>query len=188
MNGEESMDTFTLPYVKQKANGNLLYNQLSSIQSLSRVLFCDPTNGRTPSFPVHHQLPDLTQTRVHQVGNAIQPSDPLSSISPAAFNLSSIRVFSHESVLCIRWPRYWSFSISSSSENSGLISFRMDQLDLLAIQGAFNSLPQHHNLKASILQCSSFLYSPTLTSTHDHWKNHRFDQLDLCWQSNVSAF
>jgi len=89
----------------------------------------------------------------------------------------SIRVFSNESVLCIRWPKYWifSFSISPSNEYSGMISFRMNWLDLLAIQGTLKSLLQHHSSKASILQCSAFFYSPTLISIHDHWKNHSFD-------------
>ena len=83
----------------------------------------------------------------------------------------SIRVFSNESILCIRWPKYWSFSfsISPSNEYSGLISFRRDWLGLLAVQGTLKSLLQHHSSKASIL---GFLYSPTLTSIHDHWRNH----------------
>ena len=89
------------------------------------------------------------------------------------------------------WPKYWSFSlsISPSNEHPGLVSFRMDWLDLLAIQGTHRSLLQHHSSEASILRPAlSFLYSPTLTSIHDHWKNHSFDQKDLCWQSNVSTF
>ena len=111
----------------------------------------------TPGFPVHHQLLELAQTHVHWVGDAIQPSHPLSSPSPLAFNLSHHRVFSNESVL-IRWPKYWSFSFSISPSNkySGLISFRMDWLDLLAFQGTFKSLLQHHSSKASILWCSAF--------------------------------
>ena len=102
----------------------------------------------------------------------------------------SIRVFSNESALRIRWPKYWSFSfnIRPSNEQPGLISFRMDWLDLLAVQGTLKSLLQHHSSKASILFALSFLYSPTLTSIHDHWKNHSHDYTDLCWQSNVSAF
>ena len=89
----------------------------------------------------------------------------------------SIRVFSKESVLCIRWPKYWSFSfsISPSSEYSGLIYFRVDWFNLLAVQGTLKSLPQHHSSKASIILTLSFLYSPTLTSIHDYWKNHSFD-------------
>ena len=98
---------------------------------------CDPMDCSMPSFPVHHQLLELAQTHVHWVGDAIQPSHPLSSPSPFAFNLRSIRVFSNESVLRVRWPKYWSFSfsISPSHEYSGLISFKMDWLDLLAVQG-----------------------------------------------------
>ena len=88
-----------------------------------------------------------------------------------------IRVFSNESTLHIRWPKYWSFSfnISPSNEHPGLICLRMDWLDLLAVQGTLQSLLQHHDSKASILRCSSFLYSPTLTSIHDYWKNHTLD-------------
>ena len=86
----------------------------------------------------------------------------------------SIRVFSNELALHNRWPKYWSFSISPSNEYSGLISFRMDWLDLLAIQGTLNSLLQHHSSKASILQHSAF-FIVQLTSIHDYWKNHSFD-------------
>ena len=107
----------------------------------------------------------------------------------------SIRVFSNESTLHMRWPKYWrfSFSISPSSEHPGLISFRMDWLDLLAVQGTLKGLLQHHSsptsqfksINSSVL---SFLYSPTLISIHDYWKNHSFDLTDLCWQNNISAF
>ena len=102
----------------------------------------------------------------------------------------SIRVFSNESTFHIRWPKYWSlsFSISPSNEHPGLTSFRMDWLDLLAVQGTLKSLLQHHSPKASIFPALNFLNSPTLTSIHDHWKNHSLDQTDLCWQSNGSAF
>ena len=111
-------------------------------------------NHSMPGLPVHHQIPESTQTHVHRVDNAIQPSHPLSSSFPA-LNLSSIRVFSNESALCIRWPKYWSFSlnISPSNEHPGLISFRMD---LLAVQGTLKSLLQHHSSKASILWRSAF--------------------------------
>ena len=89
----------------------------------------------------------------------------------------SITVFSNESALHIRWPKYWSFSfnINPSNEHPGLISCRMDWLDLLAVQGALKSLLQHYSSKASILQCSAFLYSPPLISIHDHWRNHSLD-------------
>ena len=113
----------------------------------------------TPGLPVHHQLLELTQTYIHQVGDAIQLSHPVSSpflLPPSIF--PSLRVFSSESVLLIRWPKYWSFnfSISPSNEHSGLISFRRDWLDLLAVQGILESLLQHHSSKASILRCSAF--------------------------------
>ena len=94
----------------------------------------------------------------------------------------SIRVFSSELVLQIRWSKYWSFSTSPSHEYSELISFRIDWFDLLTVQGTLKNLLQHHRWKASILWCSAFLYGPTLTSVHDYWKNHSFDYMDLCWQ------
>ena len=103
---------------------------------------CNPMDWSTPGFPVHHQLPEATQTHVHCTNDAIQPSHPLSSPSAPTFNLSSIRVFSNESVLHLRWPEYWSFSfsINPSNEYSRLISFRKDWLDLLAVQGTLKSL------------------------------------------------
>ena len=129
-----------------------------------------------PGFPVHHQLLELAHTRVHQVGDAPQTSHLLSSPSPSPSIFPSIRVFSNESVLHIRWPKYWSlsFSISLSSEYSGLISFRMDWLDLLAVQGTLKYSPTSQFKSISSLVLSS-LYSPTLTSIHDHWKNHSLD-------------
>ena len=115
-------------------------------------------NSSTPGLPVHHQLPEFTQTHVHQVSDAIQPSYPLSSLSPPAPIPPSIRVFSNESTLRMRWPKYWSFSFSiiPCKEISGLISFRMDWLDLLAVQGTLKSLLQYYSSKASILLCSAF--------------------------------
>ena len=113
-------------------------------------------NRSTPGLPVHHHLQEFTQTHVHRVGDAIQPSHPLSSLSPAPIP-PSIRVFSNESALRMRWPKYWSFSFSiiPSKEIPGLI-FRMDCLDLLAVQGTLKSLLQHHSSKASILRRSAF--------------------------------
>ena len=117
---------------------------------------CHPMDCSTPGFPVHHQLLQFAQAHVNQFDDAIQRSHPLSSPSPPAFNLSQHRVFSNESVLCIRWPRYWSFSIGPSNAYSGLISFRIDWLDLLAVQGTLKSLLQHHSSKTSVLKCSAF--------------------------------
>ena len=133
--------------VIKKSNCRVQKWKISSVQSLSWVwLF----------FPVHHQLLELAQVHVHWVGAVIQSSHPLSSPSPPAF---SIRVFSNQSVLHIRWPKYWSFSfsISPSNEYSGLICFRMDWLDLLAVQGTPKSFLQHHSSKASIFQHSVFI-------------------------------
>ena len=97
-----------------------------------------------------------------------------------------IRVFSNMLTLCIRWPKYWSFSFSPSNEYSRLISFRVYWFDLLAVQGTLKSLLQHHSSKASILQLSHH-YGSTLTSVHNYWENHSLDYTDLCWQSNVST-
>ena len=109
-------------------------------------------------FPVLHNLPELAQTHVQWVSNTIQLSHPLSSPSPPALNFPSIRVFSNELVLRMRWPKYWSFSFSINPSNgySGLISFRIDWFDLLAVQGIFKSLRQHHSSKASVFRQSAF--------------------------------
>ena len=129
----------------------------SSVAQLCPTL-CDPMNRNTPGIPVHHQLPESTQIHVHPVGDAIQPSHPLSSPLPLPSIFPSIRVFSNESNLHIRWPKYWSFSfnISPTSEKPELISFRMDWLDLLAVRGTFKSLLQHNSSKAAIHQRSAF--------------------------------
>ena len=152
-----------------------------SLVAQSCPTLCYPMDCSMLGFPVHHQLLELTQTHVRRVSDAIQPSHPLSSPSPPAFNLSSIRVFSSELALCIRWPKYWSFSFSTSPSNeySGLISFRIDWLDLLAVQGTLKSLLQHHSLKASILWCSAF-FMVQLSSIHDYWNNNSFVYTDLC--------
>ena len=131
--------------------------QFSSVAQLCPTL-CDPMNHSTPGLPVHHQLPEFTQTHIHQVIDRIHLSHPLSSPSPPAPNPPSIRVFSNESTLHIRWPKYcsFSFSIIPSKEHQRLISFRMDWLDLLAVQGTLKSLLQHYSSKASILWRSAF--------------------------------
>ena len=114
---------------------------------------CKPMGCNTPGFPVCHQLLELVPTHSHQVGDVFQPSHHLSSPSPPAFNLfPSIRVFSKKSVLCIKWPKYWGFTsnINPYNKYSGLISFRIDLFDFLAVQATFENLLQHHSSKASI--------------------------------------
>ena len=149
---------------------SIVLNLMFSLVDQSCLTLCDPMDCSTPDLPVHHQLLEATQTHVHRVGDAIQPSHPLSSPSPPTFNLSQHQVFSYDSVLCIRWPKDWSFrsSISPSNEYSVLISFRMDWLDLLEVQGTLKSLLQHHHSKASILLRSAFfmiqLSHPYMTS------------------------
>ena len=131
--------------------------QFSSVAQ-SCMTLCNPMNHSMPGLPVHHQLLDITQTHVHE---SVMPSShlilchPLLLLPPIP---PSIRVFSNESTLLMRWPKYWSssFSISPSNEHSGLISFRMDWLDLFAVQGTLKSLLQHHSSKASIFWCSGF--------------------------------
>ena len=134
-----------------------MYIQFNSVIQSCPTL-CDPMDCSTSGLPVHHQLPEFTQTHVHCVSDAIQPSHPLLSPSPPAFNLSQ-QIFSNESLLRIRWPKYWSFSfsISPSNEYSGPVSFRMDWLDLLPVQGTLKSLFQHHSSKPSILRHSAFI-------------------------------
>ena len=154
-----------------------------SVSQFSRSVvfnFCDPKDCSMPGFPVHHQLLEPTQTHVHWVSDAIQQSHPLHPILLLPSIFPSIRVFSNESVLRIRWLKYWSFSISPSNEYSGLISFRMNWLDLLAVQGALKSLLQHHSSKASILWLSAF-FIVQIAHPHDYWKNHSLDETDLCW-------
>ena len=142
--------------------------QFSSVAQWCLTL-CDPMDCSIPGFTVHHQLLEFTQTYVHQIGDAIQPSYPLSSPSPPAFKLShhQVRAFSSESALHIKWPKYWSlnFSTSPSNEYSGLISFRMDWLDLLAVQGTHKSLLQHYSSKASIFGAQLSLESNSYIHT-----------------------
>ena len=149
--------------------------QFSSITQLCLTL-CDPMNHSMPCLPVHQQL--RSSLRLMTI-KSVMPSShlilwrPLLLLPPIP---PSIRVFSNESTLLKRWPKYrsFSFSIIPSKEHRGLISFRMDWLDLLAVQGTLKSLLQHHSSKASILRCSAF-FTVQLTSIHDHWKNHSLD-------------
>ena len=137
------------PLIVQKCVNSYLFVTFSTfflllISQFSSVVIvvpdsCDPMDCSTPDFPVHHQLPELTQAHVHRVSDTIQPSRPLSPLLLLPSIFPSTRIFSNASVLRIRWPKYWSFSfsISPSNEYSGLISFRMDWFDLLAVQGTF---------------------------------------------------
>ena len=135
----------------------MLYQFSSVIQSCLTI--CDPMNHSMPGLPVHHQLPEFTQTHVHWVCDAIQPSHPLLSPSPPPFNLSQHQCLFKWVSSLHQVAKVWSFSfsISPSNEYSGLISYRVDWLDLLAVQGTLKSLLQHHNSKASVLWCSAFL-------------------------------
>ena len=143
----------------------------------SRLPLCDPIDYSTSGFSVHHHLWALAQTHVHWVSGATQPFHlccPL-FLLPSIF--PSNRVFSNDSVLHSRWPKYWSFSfsISSSNEYSGLISFRMDWLDLLPVQGTLKRSSPTPHFKSISSSTLSFPYGPTLTSIHDYWRNHSFD-------------
>ena len=153
--------------------------RFSSVAQLCPTRY-DSMDCSMPGFPVHHQLWELAQTHVHQVSDAIQSSHSVLSPSPPAFSVSQM------SALHIRWPKYWSFSfsISPSNEHSGLISFRIDWFDFLAVQGT-SPAPQFKSINSSIL---SLPYSPTLTSIHDYWENHSFECMDLHWQSGISSF
>ena len=157
---------------------SFLSSAFSSVQLLSHVwLFATPwTTACQASLSITNSWSLLRLMTV----KSVMPSNHLILCCPLLLLPSifpRIRVFSNESVLCIRWAKYWSFSfsISCSNEYSGLISFRMDWLDLLAVQGTLKSLLQHHSSKVSVHQCSAFFIVPTLTSIHDHWKNESFD-------------
>ena len=151
--------TFTVLalYKKMFAFWPIIFDQFSSVAQSCPTL-CDPMNCSTPGLPIHHQLLEFTQTHVHRVGDASSHlilCRPLLLLPPIP---PSIRVFFNESALHMRWPRYcsFSFSINPSREHPGLISFRMDKLDLLAVQGTLKSLLQHHSSEASILWCPAF--------------------------------
>ena len=167
--------SWRLGYKRMRGN-NLHFHsvQFSSVAQLCSTL-CDPMSRSTPGLPVHHHLPEFTQTyvRVGDPSSRLVLGLPLLLLPPVP---PSIRVFSNESTLCMRWPKYWSFSFSiiTSKEIPGLISFRMDWLDLLAVQGTLKSspTPQFKSINSSAL---SLLHSPTLTSIHDHRKNHSLD-------------
>ena len=154
------------------------WNYQFSLAAQSCPTLCDPMDCSTPGLPVHHQHPEFAQTHVHRVGEAIQPSHPLLSPSPPAFNLSQHQGFSNESVLRIRWPTYWSFSfsISPSSEYSESIFFWIDWFDLLAVQGILKSLLQHHSSEASILWHLASGFCEILLGGHN-WPQLRTSKL-----------
>ena len=163
--------------------------QFSSVAQLCPTL-CDSMDCSTPGFPVYHQLPELTQIHVHRVGDAIQASPPLPPPSHPASNLSQHQGLfkwdssSHQVATVLKFQLH----IHPSNGHAGLISFRIDWLDLLAVQGTLKSLLQHHITKASIPWCSAFFivqFSHAYMTTE---KNHSFHYVDLCRQSNVSAF
>ena len=165
-----------------------MHVQFNSVAQSCATL-CNPMDCSTPGFPVLHQLPELKLLSI----KSVMPSNHLILCRPLLLPPSvfpSIRIFSSESTLHIRWSKYWSFSfsISPSKEHPGLMSFRMDWLDLLAVQGTLKSLFQHHSSKTSILRCSAFfivqLSHPYMTTE----KNIALTRGLLCWQSNVSAF
>ena len=159
----------------------------SSLVAQSCTTLSNLMDSSSPGLPVYRQsrILELMSIESKMPSNHLILCRPL--LPPSIF--PNIRVFSNESALRIRWSKYWSFSfnISPSKEHPGLVSFRMDWLDLLAVQGTLESLFQHHSLKASTSSALSFLYSPNLTFIHVYWKNHSLDYTDLCWPSNVSA-
>ena len=143
----------------------------------SCLTVCNPKNCSTSGFPVLHHLPKLTQTHVHWVSDAIQPSHRLFPSSPPTLNLSQHQGLFQWVTHHIRWPEYWSFSICPSSEYSGLISFRIDWFDLLASPAL--------KLESISSLALSLLCGPTLTFIHEYWKNHSFDYMNLCQQSDI---
>ena len=154
---------------------------ISLVQLLSPVWLCNPLDCSMPGFPVHQQLLELAQTRVHWV-MMVMPSNRLILCRPLLLLPSifpSIRIFSSESVLCIRWPKYWgfSFNISPSNEYSGLISLGRTGWISLQFKGLLTSFSE-----ASVLWSLAFFIVQLFTSSHDYWKNHSFDYMGLCWQ------
>jgi len=153
----------------------------------SCLTLCDPMDCSTPGFPILLHLPEFAQTLVYWVLMSPNHLILCCSLTLLSTIFRSIRVFSNDLALCIRWPKYWSFnfSISPSSEYSGLISFRIDWFNLLTVQGSLKSLsaPQFEGINSLMF---SFLYGPVLTSLHHYWKHHSFDYLDLCQKSDIS--
>jgi len=159
---------------------------LCCVQWLRHVRLCDSMDCSMPGLSVLHHLPELAQFMYIK---SVIPSNHLILCHPLLLLPSifpSIRVFTNKLALPIMWPKNWSFSfsISTSNEYSGLLSFRMDGFDLFAVQGTLKSILQHHSSKINSLALSLF-YDPTLTSIHDYWKSHSFDKMDICRQSDL---
>ena len=166
----------------------VFFFKFSSVAQCVRLFATPWTTARQASLSISNSRSPPKPVSI----KSMMPSNHLILCCPLLLPPSifpSIRVFSKESALSIRWPKYWnfSFSISPSNEHTGLISFRMDWLDLLAVQGTLKSLLKHHSSKASILWRSAF-FIVQVSHPYVTWKNHSLDQMDLCWQSNVSAF
>ena len=159
------------PGISQSCYRNIQFSPVAQ----SCPTLCNSTDYTMPGLPVRHQLQEITQTHVHWVGDAIQLSHPLSSPSPPAFNLSQHQGLFKWASSSHQVTKVLEFQLQHQSfhEHSGLISFRMDTLDLLAVQGTLKSLLRYHSSKALILYLSAFF--PTLTSIHDHWKNQSLD-------------
>ena len=186
------MDYLTLyAAVSSSVKGRQLFSSVTQ----SCPTLCDPMNHSTPGLPIHYEFPESTQTIewTQMPIELVMPSNHLILCHPLLLLPSifpSIQVFSNVSALRIRWPKYWSFSfnISPSSEHPGLISFRMDWLDLLAVQGTLRSLLPTLQFKSINSSALSFVYSPILASIHDYWKNHSLAWMELCWQSKSLLF
>ena len=166
-----------------------MYNPICCCSVAQLCLPLQPHGLHYTRLPCSSPSPGVCSNRCPLSDDAIQPSYPLSPPSSPALSLLSIKVFSIELALCIRRPKYWSFSFSISFSNgySGLISLRVDWFDLLVVQDSQESspAPQFGVIKSSVL---SLLYGSTFTSIHDYWKNHSFVDMDFCWQSDVSTF
>ena len=164
-------------------------SQFSSVAQSCPIL-CNPMDCSTPGLPVHHQLPEFTQTHVHWIGDAIQPSHPLLSPSPPAFNLSQCQgLFQWVSSLH-QVVRVLGVSASALVLPVNIQDwFPLGWTGWISLQSkGFSGVFSNNTLQKNQFFSLSFLYSPTLTTIHDYWKNHSLDQVDLCWQSNVSAF
>ena len=178
-------------YRRYRLSFSLHHSKSYDHQQFSCSVMSDSATPRTAARQVSLSITNSQSLLKLMPIKLVMPSNNLICCRPIPSHLQSFPesgyFFPNVSVLCIRWPKCWSFSdsISPSNEYLGLISFRMDWLDLLAVQGTLKSLLQHHSSKASVLQLS---FSPTLTSIHGYWKNNSFDKTDPCWQSNVSAF